>query len=55
MFVCRNFCPYWADFTPYRNRSFVRACLFVIDTIIPFYTSILKTKLLKSALFSLYE
>ena len=22
MFVCWNFCPYWADFLPYHNRSF---------------------------------
>ena len=22
MFVCWNFCPYWADFPPYHNRSF---------------------------------
>ena len=21
MFVCWNFCPYWADLPPYRNRS----------------------------------
>ena len=21
MFVCWNFCPYWADFPPYHNRS----------------------------------
>ena len=27
MFVCRNFCPYWADFPPYHNRSF--ACFSV--------------------------
>ena len=25
MFVCWNFCPYWADFPPYRNRSFCTA------------------------------
>ena len=23
MFVCWNFCPYWADFLPYHNISFV--------------------------------
>ena len=24
MFVCWNFCPYWADFPPYHNRSFIK-------------------------------
>ena len=26
MFVCWNFCPYWADFPPYHNRSFKVPC-----------------------------